>query len=131
MQNKCKGLQIHSTIYIYIFNVGVDTLPQPPYKQILYSLVSEISKTGEGGGEVLFSPDPGMARTSSPEQDPGARLSTNLRKISNCPEKIPTRVFSLLKPPTSSFTVNNLVRQSDLKVDTLCKDHKGRTVWLA
>ena len=38
-----------------------------------------------------------MARTSSPEQDPGARLLTNLRKISHCPEKTPTRVFSLLK----------------------------------
>ena len=62
----------------------VDTLPQPPCKQILYSLVSEISKTGEGGGEVLFSPDPGMARTSSPEQDPGARLSTALCEISQC-----------------------------------------------
>ena len=35
-------------------------------------------------------------------------LPTNLRKVSQCPEKPPTRAFSLLKAPTRAFTINQL-----------------------
>ena len=36
--------------------------------------------------------------------------SANLGKVSQCPEKAPTRAFSLLKAPTSAFTIKNLFR---------------------
>ena len=38
------------------------------------------------------------------------QLSMNLREVSQCPENSLTRVFSWLKAPTSTFTINNLLR---------------------
>ena len=37
-------------------------------------------------------------------------LSTKLREVSQCPNKAPTRAFSLLKVPSSSFKNKNLLR---------------------
>ena len=37
-------------------------------------------------------------------------LSTGLREMSKCPSKAPTWTFSLLKAPTSSFTIKNLLK---------------------
>ena len=37
-------------------------------------------------------------------------LSTNLREVSQCPNKAPTRAFSSLKVPSSSFKNKNLLR---------------------
>ena len=34
----------------------------------------------------------------------------NLREVSQCPEKAPIVVFSLLKASASAFTINNLVK---------------------
>ena len=38
--------------------------------------------------------------------EPGLELSTNLREVSQCPEKAPTRTSSLLKAPTCTSTKN-------------------------
>ena len=34
----------------------------------------------------------------------------NLREVSQCPEKAPIRAFFLLKGPTNTFTIKNLLR---------------------
>ena len=47
-------------------------------------------------------------------QGSGVELSTDLRKVSQCPEKVSTRTFSslkcllLLEVPTSAFKIKNL-----------------------
>ena len=37
-------------------------------------------------------------------------LSTNIREVSMFPEKAPTKAFPLLKAPTGTFTIKNLLR---------------------
>ena len=37
--------------------------------------------------------------------------SRAVNKPSQCPEKVPTRTFSLLKAPTSTLTIKNLLRR--------------------
>ena len=43
-------------------------------------------------------------------------LSTNLRGVSHCSEKVPTRAFTftMLKSPTSAFTIKNLFKFSGI-----------------
>ena len=92
-----------NTFYIYIFNVGADTLPQPPSKQILYSLVSEISKTGEGGGEVLFLLTPGWQEPAPLNRilEPGdQRTSAKFHSARRKP--------LLLVESACAFTIKNL-----------------------
>ena len=41
-------------------------------------------------------------------------LSTNLRGVLHCPEKVPIRAFTMLKSPTSAFTIKNLLKCSGI-----------------
>ena len=50
-------------------------------------------------------------------------LSTNLREVSQCPEKAPTRAFSLLKASICAFTVKNLLRHYKLNVNIIYSGH--------
>ena len=69
-------------------------------------------------------------------------LSTNLQEVSQCPEKAPTRAFSLLKAATTAFTFKTLLirhfakqaltpRSLNVKLGPRRNYHKGRAVWLA
>ena len=40
--------------------------------------------------------------------DSEVEVSTNFRKVLQCPEKVPTKAFSLLKALTHAFTIKNL-----------------------
>ena len=44
-------------------------------------------------------------------------------------EKAPTRTFSLLKVPASTFTFKTLLRHINVKVCCQCKDHKGQVLF--
>ena len=54
---------------------------------------------GEGGVGVAAALGRGGAALGG--EQPWSELSTNLREVSLCPEKAPSRVFSLLKAPTN------------------------------
>ena len=63
----------------------------------------------------------GVTNLTHSDAGEGGKAVNNLREVSQCPEKAPTRVSSLFETPSSAFTNENLLRHYAKQVFEHCK----------